>query len=97
VIDGDGLRLTAGQVVVRSLLRSVELLPAFYLVGGVFAATTHRARRLGDVAAGFRSLAEFPPEDADAIGDEQYVRDVVDIAYRSGPRAEASASPSIRP
>ena len=169
VIDADGLRLTAGQVVVRNLLRFVDLLPAFYLVGGAFAATTRRAQRLGDIAAntivirnvrvaqpdldqllagkfnslreaphlaarlrhsvspaaaavalqalvrrdelepearvrlfadiaaGFRSLVEFPPETADAIGDEQYVRDVVDIVYRSGPRAEASPRPSIRP
>jgi uncharacterized RDD family membrane protein YckC len=95
VIDADGLRLTAAQLVARNLLRSVELPAAFDLVGGLFAAATRRAQRLGDIAAGFRSRMEFPLETADAIGDEPYVR--VAIAYRSGPRAAARPRPSIRP
>ena len=158
VMDAEGLRLTAGQVAVRNLLRSVDILPVFYLVGGISVILTRRAQRLGDIAAntivirnartprpdldqllagkynslrevphlaarlrqlvsppaaaialqallrrdeldpearvelfgdlaaGFRALVEFPPSIADSIGDEQYVRNVVDIVYRSRPR-----------
>ncbi len=34
VVDGNGLRLQASQVVVRNLLRAVDLLPGLYLIGG---------------------------------------------------------------
>jgi len=51
VIDGEGLRLTPGQVVLRNLLRAVDSLPAFYAVGGIACAVTRHAQRLGDLAA----------------------------------------------
>ncbi len=51
VIDEQGLRLQFSQIVVRNLLRSVDLLPAFYLVGGVAMLLSRRAQRLGDYAA----------------------------------------------
>lgn len=52
VIDSGGLRLTPGQVVVRNLLRAVDGLPLFYLVGGLASVVSRRAQRLGDLAAG---------------------------------------------
>ncbi len=52
VIDQRGLRLTFGQVVFRNLLRTVDLLPAYYLLGGLFVLFTPRCQRLGDLAAG---------------------------------------------
>jgi len=51
VIDGEGLRLTPGQVILRNLLRAVDSLPVFYAVGGVACAVTRHTQRLGDLAA----------------------------------------------
>jgi uncharacterized RDD family membrane protein YckC len=51
VLDEQGLRLTFSQIVVRNLLRFVDALPAFYLVGGAAMLVSRRAQRLGDYAA----------------------------------------------
>lgn len=51
VIDAEGLHLQFNQVVVRNLLRFIDMLPAFYLVGGVACLLSRRAQRLGDFAA----------------------------------------------
>ncbi len=155
VMDAQGLRLQFSQIVIRNLLRLVDLLPAFYLVGGIACLISRRAQRLGDfaantivvrnpkvkepdldqllagkynslrqyphlsarlrqrvsptearvalqallrrdeldagarvelfeeIAAHFRSLVEFPPEANEGITEEQYVRNVVDILFRS--------------
>jgi uncharacterized RDD family membrane protein YckC len=47
-----GLRVTFLQAVVRNLVRTVDLLPLVYAVGGVAALLDPRGRRLGDLAAG---------------------------------------------
>ncbi len=52
VMDAGGLRLQFNQVVLRNLLRVVDSLPVFYLVGGVCSFLHPRAQRLGDIAAG---------------------------------------------
>jgi len=154
VIDAHGLKLQFSQVAVRNLLRPVDMLPLFYLVGGVTSLLTRKCQRLGDIAANtvvvrnprvtepdveqllagkynslrhyphlearlrqsvspgeaavamqailrrdelealarvelfrelaawFRAKVEFPPEAAEGIADEQYVRNVLDIVYR---------------
>ena len=154
VMDAQGLRLQFSQIVIRNLLRFIDMLPAFYLVGGVACLLSRRAQRLGDfaantivvrdpkikepdldqllegkynslrdyphlaarlhqrvspaearvalqallrrdeldaqarvelfgdIAAHLRLLVEFPPEAAEGITDEQYVRNVVDILFR---------------
>ena len=51
VMDAGGLRLDLKQVVVRNLLRAVDVLPYFYFVGGVSLLCSARAQRLGDLAA----------------------------------------------
>jgi len=51
VMDAQGLRLDFSQIVIRNLLRTVDMLPAFYLVGGVATVFTRNAQRLGDLAA----------------------------------------------
>src|SRR5688572_18151972 len=51
VVDAQGLRLKFSQVVIRNLLRFVDMLPVLYLVGGVACLLTRRAQRLGDFAA----------------------------------------------
>ena len=51
VVDADGLRLQFSQVVIRNLLRAVDALPAFYVVGGLACFFSGKAQRLGDLAA----------------------------------------------
>ena len=155
VTDAEGLRLSFYQVVMRNLVRFVDQLPAFYLVGGAACLLSRHAQRLGDIAAGtvvihlpkhaepdldqllagkfnslrahphlearlrqrvspeearlalqalvrrdeldpaarvglfadladhFKALVTFPPEDTDSMPDEQYIRNVVDILFRT--------------
>lgn len=51
VVDLEGMRLQPSQVVVRNLLRAVDFLPAFYVVGGLTCLLNRHAQRLGDIAA----------------------------------------------
>ena len=51
VMDAQGLRLTAQQVVLRNLLRFVDALPVSYLIGGLAMLWSRRHQRLGDFAA----------------------------------------------
>src|SRR5207247_4069309 len=50
-MDAQGLRLQFSQIVIRNLLRFVDMLPAFYLLGGIACLASRRAQRLGDFAA----------------------------------------------
>ncbi len=51
VMDEQGLRLRFNQIVIRNLLRAVDMMPGFYLLGGVASLMGTRAQRLGDFAA----------------------------------------------
>jgi uncharacterized RDD family membrane protein YckC len=51
VLDEQGLKLHATQIVIRNLLRCIDMLPGLYLVGGLICLCTRRAQRLGDIAA----------------------------------------------
>jgi uncharacterized RDD family membrane protein YckC len=86
VVDARGLRLTFAQVVLRNLLRFVDGLPVFYLVGGVAALLNRRAQRLGDLAADTLVVWE-PPEPAPdfaALRGDKYnsLRDHVPVVAR---------------
>ena len=155
VMDEQGLRLQPSQIVIRNLLRAVDMIPGFYLVGGVACLVSWHAQRLGDFAANtivvrhpkvvepdldqlladkfnsfrehphlaarlrqrvspqeagvalrallrrdeldprarvelfdeaaayFRAIVEFPQEATFGLTDEQYVRNVVDVLFRS--------------
>lgn len=52
VVDAAGLELQFYQVAIRNLIRSVDLLPVFGLVGGITMLSNRRLQRLGDLAAG---------------------------------------------
>jgi uncharacterized RDD family membrane protein YckC len=52
VIDASGLKLQLSQIIIRNLLRPVDLLPACYLLGGIFSFWSRQGQRLGDLAAG---------------------------------------------
>jgi uncharacterized RDD family membrane protein YckC len=155
VMDAQGLRLQFHQVLLRNLLRFVDMLPGLYLVGGLACLVSRRAQRLGDFAANtvvvhsakytepdldqllagkfnslrqfphlearlrqrvspaearlalqalvrrdeldpaarvelfaelaehFKSVVTFPPEAVEAMPDEQYIRNVVDLLFRT--------------
>lgn len=51
VMDAAGLRLRFNQVFMRNLLRAVDMLPLFYLVGGAACALSRLNQRLGDYVA----------------------------------------------
>lgn len=51
VMDVQALRLTFSQIVVRNLLRFVDVLPGVYLVGGATSLLNSRGQRVGDIAA----------------------------------------------
>jgi uncharacterized RDD family membrane protein YckC len=42
-----------------------------------------RVELFGELAAHFRSKVEFPAEATDGVADEQYLRNVVDVIYRT--------------
>jgi uncharacterized RDD family membrane protein YckC len=51
VMDSHGLRLQFSHVVIRNLLRSADMLPGFYFLGGTVSVLTSQSQRLGDIAA----------------------------------------------
>lgn len=51
VIRADGEPLDAATVIMRNLMRAVDSLPGFNLLGGVVCVIDRRGRRLGDIAA----------------------------------------------
>jgi uncharacterized RDD family membrane protein YckC len=65
VLDEQGLRLTFSQIVVRNLLRFVDALPAFYMVGGLALLVSRRAQRLGDYAANTVVVRTPPVQEPD--------------------------------
>jgi uncharacterized RDD family membrane protein YckC len=52
VLQRSGLRITFHQAVVRNLVRTLDLLPGFYLTGVIAMLVDPSSRRLGDLAAG---------------------------------------------
>ncbi|RPI76251.1 MAG: RDD family protein [Desulfobacteraceae bacterium] len=157
VMDAQGLQLQPSQIVIRNLLRLVDFLPGFYLLGGVTCLINRNAQRLGDVAANtiviriprvsepdlekllsdkfnslkmyphlearlrqqvtpaeagialrailrrdeleprarvslyreiadhFKHIVPFPPEAFDGVSDEQYIRNIIDVLFRTKP------------
>ena len=51
VLDDRGLRLTFSQVVLRTLFRSLDTLPALYFVGGLACILNRQSKRIGDLVA----------------------------------------------
>ena len=170
VVDAEGLRLQFSQVLLRNLLRAVDMLPLCYALGGTVALLSAKGQRLGDLAAGtvvvripkieqpdidqvvgglfnslrsyphlvarlrqqatpadaslalqallrreelddtervrvfgqladhFKQLTPFPPLACEGLADEQYLRNVVDVLYRTQRRTpERRVSPEVAP
>lgn len=86
VLDARGLKLSVSQVIVRNLLRAIDMLPAFYAVGGIACLCSRRSQRLGDLAAQtivvrHPAMAE-PDLDQLAAGKWNSLRDHVHLAAR---------------
>lgn len=62
VMDVDGLRLQFNQVVLRNLIRVVDMLPVAYALGGGVMLFNQRNQRLGDIAA--NSIVTYMPPDS---------------------------------
>jgi uncharacterized RDD family membrane protein YckC len=164
VVDARGLRLEPSQVIVRNLMRLLDVLPALYLIGGIACFFSRHRQRLGDIAAGtvvvrapklprpdveqllggkynslveqrhlaarlrqkttpetahvaleavlrrdqfepaarvalfreladhFRALVPYPPEIAEQLSDEQYVRGVLQVVYKLAPESRNAVS-----
>jgi len=52
VVRLDARPLTVGAVIVRNLLKPIDYLPLFYLLGGLSVLLTRGSQRIGDLAAG---------------------------------------------
>ncbi len=85
VKDERGLKLRFEQVVLRNLLRVVDLLPALYLVGGVTCLLSRRNQRLGDIAAG--TVVVHEPDTG--VPDIEHVTGDKYNSFRDHPHLEA--------
>ncbi len=74
VLDRTGLELQFTQVALRNVLRFVDTLPAWGLVGGIFILCTEHRQRLGDLAAGTVVIRERRAElrDVSALNRAKY-------------------------
>lgn len=74
VVDSQGLRLQVSQVVLRNLVRPVDMLPVFYLAGGVTALLSQKGQRLGDLAANTVMIRErkLKEPDVEQIAPAKY-------------------------
>lgn len=62
VMDAAGLRLQFSQIVLRNLIRVVDMMPVGYALGGAVMLLSPRYQRLGDIAA--NSIVTYLPQDA---------------------------------
>jgi uncharacterized RDD family membrane protein YckC len=93
VMDAQGLHLQFNQVALRNLLRFVDSLPAFYLVGGMVSLFNSRAQRLGDLVANtivVRHL-KVPEPDVDQLMAGKY------NSLRDYPHLEARLRQRVSP
>jgi hypothetical protein len=71
------------QLALEALMRREELLPE------------SRIELFRDLANHFGSLVEIPPEMRESMPDEQFVRNVADVLFRSGGSASARQAASM--
>ncbi len=86
VLDENGLHLHPSQIIIRNLLRFVDMFPALYLLGGLVSFFSKRAQRLGDFAANTVVIRERDTLTYDiqqvASGKFNSFRDYPHIEYR---------------
>jgi uncharacterized RDD family membrane protein YckC len=93
VMDMHGLRLQFSQVAIRNLIRAVDMLPAFYFVGGFVSVISSHCQRLGDIAANtivIRIPKTLAPEVEDLVGSKYN-------SMRDYPHLEARLRQTVTP
>lgn len=85
VVDVEGLRLAPWQVILRNVLRLVDMLPAAYGFGGAAVLLSPRRQRLGDLVAGTLVAHTRPakPPNVAALAQDKY------NSFREYPHIEA--------
>ena len=93
VIDSNGLKQQPSQAVIRNILRVVDMMPAFYLLGGVVSVFSKYSQWLGDIAAStiVVRLPKLSIPDLSAVLDEKY------NSFRAYPHLEAQLRQRIQP
>jgi uncharacterized RDD family membrane protein YckC len=81
VVSEDGTPPTPRAILMRNLLRIVDGLPAFYLLGFVVAMSNERRQRVGDLVAHTtvvpKTTAPPPPEPEQGPSDEEVLAQVL--------------------
>ena len=93
VVDQSGLNLRPSQVVMRNLVRFVDMLPALGLVGGLSCTFTRRCQRLGDLAAN-TVVIRLPGREG---LDLAVVRLMQENSFRGHPHLEARLRQRVSP
>ncbi len=93
VIDASGLKLQFSQIVIRNLLRPVDLLPVGYLLGGMVSFLTRRGQRLGDLAA--NTVVVVVPDNF--VLDVQQLKESKYNSFRDYPHLEARLRQRVKP
>jgi uncharacterized RDD family membrane protein YckC len=93
VIDASGLKLQLSQIVIRNLLRPVDILPACYLLGAMFLYWNQRGQRLGDLAANtvVVSIPDTRLVDVRQLQESKY------NSFREYPHLEARLRQRVKP
>jgi uncharacterized RDD family membrane protein YckC len=69
VIQQSGRAVTIFESLSRNLVRAIDFLPAFYVVGSISIFVTHRNQRLGDLVAGTLVVHEGQTRDLSSMGN----------------------------
>ena len=93
VMDARGLRLQFSQVVIRNLLRFIDSMPVFYLVGGISTLINKKSQRLGDFAANTIVVRSRP----DFNFDHEKLSSGKFNSFRSYPHLEARLRQRVSP
>jgi uncharacterized RDD family membrane protein YckC len=93
VIDASGLKLQPSQIIIRNLLRPVDLLPACYLLGGLVSFGSRRGQRLGDLAA--NTVVVSIPDTL--VLDTRQIQESKYNSFREYPHLEARLRQRITP
>ena len=93
VVDAEGFRLQFSQVVMRNLLRFVDMLPMCYFIGGLSCWFSKKNQRLGDLAANtvVVRLPKIAEPDIDQLLPDKY------NSLRQHPHLEARLRQQITP
>ena len=93
VMDASGLKLQLSQIIIRNLLRPVDLIPGIYFLGGIVSYLNMRGQRLGDLAANtvVIRIPETLSLNTQALKESKY------NSFREYPHLEARLRQRVKP